>query len=458
MAHDMCRYEDMVYTNWALAAEQRTSEGLNRPLVVRDSTNGTLKVNFGKETLETLMETKNLKKDFPRRDVPKKAREIFKRFSDFRNYNNSLEQMVMLYNYLKTDMEACEFSLIADEVAELDKSLKQAEQSLTWNSNGIWDYIEGLRTAALDLNTRVKQAQVNVVKIDTEINQWAELPLFKRGEKDGEQGLLDLETREEKKKQRYSEVEAAVDKIKQLVLENENLYKIRCGGQELFKRWRKYLQYIDYMVSDGLLITIACSVGYLLDQTDAQNDILPLFSVQLELNEPDIVFCPSLDKEIVNNFYDLSVGVVDDIFHMAALVPRVALQEGGTNNYLGVVSEHEELSCLRTLFMSRVELVIAQANADRLTYKNYSYLWTESRQEYMFYFLKFSRQLTDDEILQFEDDEKSLKKNPPGLDQIKEKIDHYEDIHDHADQTDQIKIFEKWFKADVRPFKYVSFN
>ena len=76
----------------------------------------------------------------------------------------------------------------------------------------------------------------------------------------------------------------------------------------------------------------------------------------------------------------------------------------------------------------------------------------------MFYFLKFSRQLTDDEILQFEDDEKSLKKNPPGLDQIKERIDHYEDIHDHADQTDQIKIFEKWFKADVRPFKYVSFN
>ena len=92
MAHAICRYEDMVYTNWALAAEQRTSEGLNRPLVVRDSTNGTLKVNFGKETLETLMETKNLKKDFPRRDVPKKAREIFKRFSDFRNYNNSLEQ------------------------------------------------------------------------------------------------------------------------------------------------------------------------------------------------------------------------------------------------------------------------------------------------------------------------------------------------------------------------------
>ena len=212
------------------------------------------------------------------------------------------------------------------------------------------------------------------------------------------------------------------------------------------------------MVSDGLLITIACSVGYLLDQTDAQNDIAPLFSVQLELNEPDIVFCPSLDKEIVNNFYDLCVGVVDDIFHMAALVPRVALLEGAANNYLGVVSEHEELSCLRTLFMSRVELVIAQANADRLTYKNYSYLWTESRQEYMFYFLKFSRQLTDDEILQFEDDEKSLKKNPPGLDQIKERIDHYEDIHDHADQTDQIKIFEKWFKADVRPFKYVSFN
>ena len=108
------------------------------------------------------------------------------------------------------------------------------------------------------------------------------------------------------------------------------------------------------------------------------------------------------------------------------------------------------------MFMSRVELVIEQANADRLTYLNYSYLWTESRQEYMYYFLNFSRQITEDEIAQLEEDENSVKKVHPVLAQFKEMIDHYEAIHDGAmEKIERVKTFEKWFKADASPFKNV---
>ena len=112
-----------------------------------------------------------------------------------------------------------------------------------------------------------------------------------------------------------------------------------------------------------------------------------------------------------------SESIVDDMFYMAKLVPRVALlEEGEENNYLKVVSEHEELGELRKLFMSRVELVMEQANSEKQTYMEYSYLWTESRQEYMFYFLNFSRQLTEDEIALFEEDERSVKKVHPTSD------------------------------------------
>ena len=133
--------------------------------------------------------------------MPKKASEVFQRFSDFRNYNNSLEQMVALYNYLKSSTVRCEFALISDDVAKLDKELQAAEHSLTWNSGDMWEYIECLRKTALDINTRVKKCQENIVKIDKEINQWAEIPLFKRViAKDGEpEGLLDLDRREDKK-------------------------------------------------------------------------------------------------------------------------------------------------------------------------------------------------------------------------------------------------------------------
>lgn len=40
------------------------------------------------------------------------------------------------------------------------------------------------------------------------------------------------------------------------------------------------------------------------------------------MSEPEIIFEPSLDNNIVNNFYDQILDLIDDIFHMARLIPR----------------------------------------------------------------------------------------------------------------------------------------
>ena len=57
-------------------------------------------MNFGRDTLAILNEVKHLSKDFPKRKVPERAREVFRRFDDLRNYNNSLEQVDMTHNSL----------------------------------------------------------------------------------------------------------------------------------------------------------------------------------------------------------------------------------------------------------------------------------------------------------------------------------------------------------------------
>ena len=87
-------YEDEVFKNWMLMVEKKNMEGLKTPLLVRNSSNGTLKVNFGKDTLTILMEVKHLKKDFPKWQIPENAQAIFKRFEDFRSYNNFLDKIV----------------------------------------------------------------------------------------------------------------------------------------------------------------------------------------------------------------------------------------------------------------------------------------------------------------------------------------------------------------------------
>ena len=58
-------------------------------------------MNFGRDTLAILNEVKHLSKDFPKRGVPEKAKEVFRRFDDLRNYNNSLEQVDSDLNFLK---------------------------------------------------------------------------------------------------------------------------------------------------------------------------------------------------------------------------------------------------------------------------------------------------------------------------------------------------------------------
>ncbi len=68
-------------------------QSLGRSLVTRDD-DGTLRVNFGKDLMSVLREVRYLKKEFPGRDFPEVAGDLFRREEAFRNYVNSLDQTV----------------------------------------------------------------------------------------------------------------------------------------------------------------------------------------------------------------------------------------------------------------------------------------------------------------------------------------------------------------------------
>ena len=450
-------YEEEVFKNWALSADKKTAEGLNRPLLVREGPRGTLKVNFGRDTLAILNEVKNLRKDFPARDVPERARDIFKSFDDFRNYNNSLEQTVNLYNYLKLHIAQQEYNLIDDEVADLDEKLQMAEVTLTWNSPNIWNYVEGIRKDVDDLVKRVKQAQENVELIKKETSVWEKSPLFSRISDPKEEPLLNLKDREVNKAKRYEELTEASKNIQNILEENKKLFRANALSDSSAAHWDHYLLYLDEIVSNGLLKAIAVSLGYLVDETDKKKDVKPLFESTLELFEPNIIYRPSLDLEIHNNFYDICLGILDDIFHMGALVPRVAKSEG-CENYMDIVNNHPELIALKEQFISQLRLVMDKANEKKDTFLKYSYLWTESRHDTMYFFLNFGRQLNEEELRLLDEDESLVKKADPTLKQFKEQIDKYEAIYDKVKDIENTKIFNCWFRADITPFKISLMN
>jgi hypothetical protein len=61
-----------------------------------------------------------------------------------------------------------------------------------------------------------------------------------------------------------------------------------------------------------------------MDEMEAERASFPLFEVALQLQEPDIVFFPSLNADDSNGFCRLIDSLLTDVIHMSVLVKRVA--------------------------------------------------------------------------------------------------------------------------------------
>ena len=162
-----------------------------------------------------------------------------------------------------------------------------------------------------------------------------------------------------------------------------------------------------------------------------------MFEIKLELQEPDVIFNPPIDKAIVNNFSDQVNGFCTDIFYMAELIPRIAAhqtKEGKANDYLDVMENQKELKNMKDTFIARIQDCLNKANKLKTAQNTYSYIWTDSRTEYMHYFLTYSRQLTAEEVEMIEEDDKAVKKQYPSLIQFQEQIDFFENWYIYFSQ------------------------
>lgn len=61
-----------------------------------------------------------------------------------------------------------------------------------------------------------------------------------------------------------------------------------------------------------------------MDEMETGRASFPLFQVALQLQEPDIVFLPSLKADDLNGFYHLIESLLSDIIRMSVLIKRVA--------------------------------------------------------------------------------------------------------------------------------------
>ena len=111
-----------------------------------------------------------------------------------------------------------------------------------------------------------------MVMIEELINKWTESPMYKRKNAEVEEPLFNLEEMESFKVERYRNIEACNEEIQKLLTENADQFLIGKKLKVQSRRWRNYLRHVDKIIYNSLLLTIAASIGYLLDQTDINKE------------------------------------------------------------------------------------------------------------------------------------------------------------------------------------------
>lgn len=143
-----------------------------------------------------------------------------------------------------------------------------------------------------------------------------------------------------------------------------------------------------------------------------------------------------------------------------------------------------DLLDLRQEIMERVENVLKKAINYQRKFDCYTHLWQDNRVEFLSQFLLYGHALTTEEIEACSAD--VLPESPPTVDNFKEQvkklfelmnykcsihklcflftvvlilqIDYYEDLYSKTSKLEDFRVFDGWFRVDIKFFKVSLLN
>uniref|UniRef100_A0A671UN02 Dynein axonemal heavy chain 11 n=1 Tax=Sparus aurata TaxID=8175 RepID=A0A671UN02_SPAAU len=434
------QYEEDTYSDWCNGLEQACLINLNQPLLCRNTSSGLISVNFNPKLTEVLKDVKYIQ-TLSQIEIPAAALTVFEKrlmFTKVRNKENYTHLLAQWYNGLKQTVLEVELPLIRGELESIDVQLTRVESDLTWQDPDCWSFISTTKDLVHDLVCRVSRAKENCEAIQTMMKGWSKQAMFCR--KDNKKGsLIQLEDREDRVNKKYSLMKKDGDSIHKLIqvyMENIVLFH----ADPTSEAWQSYLEYVDEMVVEGLFNYISHSLQFFMDNMESWPNQKPLFEAQLMLSSSGMVFLPSLEQDAGDGLYELIEGLIRDVFKTSVNINRVA------HGYHSILQE----------IMERVENVLKKAINYQRKFDCYTHLWQDDRAEFLCQFLLYGRVLTAEEMEAYGID--VLPESPPTIDNFKEQIDYYEDLYAEISKVEDFRVFNGWFRVDIKFFKLSLLN
>lgn len=479
--NDLDDYENRVFSKWSDTIIDESDVNLRKPLLVRDPSM-LLRVNFDPKVVALLREVRYM--DALSVKSPEVAATIYSKADVFRKYVFSLDHITSLYNGILTGVLDVERPLIEARILAIDVQIEEALTTLNWNSDTIESYISLISHSVGSLSLILQLMKNNVSQMIKTMKAWSVTPLIER--KDGKR-LLNIEEKDTKFTVFADLIRKDGESIHGLLKQTRETLQV----EESSIHWDNYRHYVDSIVKEGFLTMINTNLSYINSNMEKEktSEFGPLFEAKMELENDMIAFTPTMDdespsslltslEELLNDFYETS----DLIARIAPISPELAaapvvvkpiipaavaagsdgapvethkeyhqlVSETANETYLALMQADSDLNNLRIRILDRAHEVMEKCTMYRETYDQYSYLWTENRQEYLKTFVDEKEAHDKDDEGQDKDEEYHA---PIHLDKFEVEIRKFEGIHKTIMAIDPDVVVDAWFRIDARPLK-----
>jgi dynein heavy chain len=386
IARTIIEFETLWHLAWTKGIEAAKS-GLQATLIVRHPATDRLHVNFDREILQLLRETKCLMR--MGQEVPESARMVLAQEDKFKLHYNLLSHAIAEYERVMAGILPIVEPLLRPHIAELERVIQPGMLNLTWTSMNIEAYLYAFHAELMRFDDLVVKIKDNVdnrlmrnLKIVSNL-ELINLPVDESFTLDKFVALQEKHVAEQQAVMvaKNLEVEEGVQDLLGLILGYSftytNMTVDQADVQKLQTHFSRQMYQAVLDCTQVSLDAIKRRVGSRVHTGGFLLNERPFFDVNVELQIPNIVMNPPLNEiqEAINRCSRTVLGC-----SKALKVWDCEVQPGaGKTSVYEVISKDREIVRVVLLLTGAVEGAKRQVYEYLETFTKYNFLWQDDK-------------------------------------------------------------------------------
>mmetsp|Transcript_13743 Transcript_13743/g.31844 ORF Transcript_13743/g.31844 Transcript_13743/m.31844 type:complete len:4493 (+) Transcript_13743:136-13614(+) len=402
VARALIEFETLWHHAWCKSIDAAKS-GLQATLIVRHSRTGKLFVNFDREILQLIRETKCLQRISI--DVPESAKMVLLQEDKFKSYYNQLSFALKEYDRVLARVIPVVKPLLKPHLEDLNRKIQPGMLVLTWQSMNIDGYLHRIHTGLVkfeELVNKINDVVENRVESNLKIISKTLLVDMPDDQTFTLEQFVSLQEKVTRKKTQIMdaknlEVERAVSDLIDLVLSFPLEVQDVVNTEEQVLKLREHYSRVMYLaILQSTKYSLFQLKSRLASRVSGGFQFLdrPFFEVAVELNLPNVTMNPSLE-EIQSSINRCAVHVLrcskkiyqwrpEGIKHTdTALVEqekdRYKHHDPSRLTFHTLISRDKEIAKVVLFLTGSVEGTKKQVHDYLSTFTKYQFLWKDEK-------------------------------------------------------------------------------